>query len=356
MKNNKILSIIFTFCLLFSLNVFGGAATRVLTERIQHLFVKGAKSSNERIKREFDRTLDKILETIEISRKDIPEHILDRLRNATLDPLRLIDIDSPYRYRIDNFSIFFRPGYDKDLANVYRAFLQKRINIDDKVQMARLAVIVDGFVDMFDIHAHVETLSRRDVLANLFTHRGVVGLSGMPTPEFETWLAKLYEALYKKETFQEAAEGIFKNGFDKEAFFTLWEDQAFRDFIVESRFITKAHLTGHTELLIRWADELKKRPEYSDYMDQLSSFIRSSFKEAHNTYDDVTEVLSEDEFWTTVLQATREDRHFASRVASIVDEIYRGVLREDGYGAVHGEWAAMESRTSPILLRENKRV
>ena len=73
--------------------------------------------------------MDEILETMEISREDIPEHVLNQLRNVTLDPLRLIDIDSPYR--IDNLSIFFRhsgmaePDGSIWIANLYRVLYGK---------------------------------------------------------------------------------------------------------------------------------------------------------------------------------------------------------------------------------------
>ena len=330
-SNNK--NFIFIFCLFLSIETLGSpgktlkTAAEELAGKIEYLFKKGAKASNKKIKREFDRTLDEVLETMEISREDIPEHVLNQLRNVTLDPLRLIDIDSPYR--IDNLSIFFRPGHDENLANVYRAFLQKRIDLNNREQMDRLAVLVDRFVDMFDTPVHAQTLSRRDVLIDLFIHKGVIEhsgvLSGMLTPEFDAWLVKLYRTLYKNETFQEVAKNSFKDSFDGETFFNLWKDQSFRDFIVESRFMTKEHLTGNPELLIRWTDELEKHP---DGLRQLHAFIESSFREAYNTYD-VDQVPSKDSFWTTVLKAIREDSDFAFEVKRILRDITP--VREDQY-------------------------
>ena len=141
--------------------------------------------------------------------------------------------------------------------------------------------------------------------------------SGLPDSEFKTWTEDLYKALYKRESFVKVAGKIFEKDFNRETFFAYWEDQAFRDFIVESRFMTKARLTGHADLLIRWTDELER---HFGGLSQFSDLVKSSFKKAYNVYD-VDQVLGRDDFWRTVLKAAREDSVFAGRVRSIVEDI-----------------------------------
>lgn len=312
LKKNFILT--FILCSLFSFNTFGVGG---VLDDISELFLRGAKSSNETIQREFDRTLDEVLEITEMNRADIPEYILDNLRNVTGHPVRLIDPDSPYRI---NTSMFFRPGHDKRITNLYRAFLQKSVNPENREQMNHLASIVDIFFDTLNSPAQVETLSRKDILFDLFIHRGVITPAGFPTPEFQVWIDELHKTLYQKETFEEAAKKAFEKGqFDRKAFFEIWKDEAFRNFIVESRFMTKTHLTGNTDLLIRWSDELEKQGD----LRQLSVLIEDSYRKAHDVYN-VDEVIKRDDFWNTVLKASREDANFDNRVKRILQDIISG--------------------------------
>ncbi len=310
-SNNKKSYFIFAFCLLFSLKTF---AAGKIVQRVEELMRRAAKSSNPRIDKKFNDIMDDVLEITGMNRADIPEHILNNLRNATMDPLRLIDPDSHYRV---NTSMFFRGGHDKDITHLHRAFLQKSsIDSTNKKQMDRLAVIVDRTVNSYDIPAHLETLSREDVLQGLFIHRGVTTDSGFPTPEFQDWLDDLYRALYEKESFEEAAKKAFEGGrFDEETFFELWKNEDFRRFIAESRFMTKAHLTGNWELLIRWSSKLNFGIDR-----QFSGFIASSYREAHKTYD-VDGVLEKDEFWQTVVRASNESDGFGRRVQEIIRRI-----------------------------------
>ena len=120
-----------------------------------------------------------------------------------------------------------------------------------------------------------------------------------------------------------------------------WKDQDFRIFVVKSRFITKEHLTGNPELLIRWTDELEKHP---GGLYQLSGFIESSFREVHNAYD-IEQVLSKDAFWTTVLKAVRESPDFALTVHRILQNIIPLDNYEDIQRAVPLRWSFKQNRS-----------
>ncbi len=198
--NNKKFYLMLALCLLFSFKTF---AIGGVVDKIQELIKRAAKASNPMIDKKFNEIMDEVLEITKMSRADIPEHILNNLRNTTRDPLRLIDPDSPYR--IDT-AMFFRPGYDDKITHLHGAFLQKSIDPQNRAQMDRLAVIVDGFVGRLNSRAQLMTLSRKDILSGLFIHRGITTVSGSPTPEFQIWLDDLYKALYEKETFEEAAK------------------------------------------------------------------------------------------------------------------------------------------------------
>ena len=93
----------------------------------------------------------------------------------------------------------------------------------------------------------------------------------------------------------------------KKTFFTLWEDESFRKFIVNSKFMTKTHLTGNANLLVKWtmAQQLGFLTN-----DQLHILIKSSLHEA-SLASDAEKALSEDLFWQTLLKAASENSRFA---------------------------------------------
>ncbi len=105
---------------------------------------------------QFNRTLDEILETREI--ENLPEAMLDELRAATMDPLKLFDPDNPpgfasavdfnVRGLVNQFPV---PGQftEQTLAyrDIYRAFFKKRLDPENSEQMYRLGNLLDRHSD-----------------------------------------------------------------------------------------------------------------------------------------------------------------------------------------------------------------
>ena len=267
----------------------------------------GAMASNREINRKFNQTLDEILESREIRRENIPEYVTNHLRDATMDPLKLIDGSLNVLT-----SRFFVSGYDDEHTDIYRAFFQKQLDLNNPKQMKKLASLVDRLGLRFFTESDDPNTLRRDVLTALTRH------SGLEPDEFDLWYKELYDALYlRRNNFKRIVEISFKEeGFNDEIFFHYWQDPAFRSFIVDSNYITKARLTGNIKLLIHWTDELEKQQR----LRQFSTYLRSSYRNADEVYN-VDRVVNKDEFWNTVLEAANEDTDFANRVSLLLDNI-----------------------------------
>ena len=357
MVSDKKIYLIF-FCLFFSFNTFGsigrlaegvreflnkgakhsdeitdqGFNEKIDTpDKVQGLVIRGAKHSNEMIDREFNRIMDEVLEITEMTREDIPEHILDNLRNVTRDPLKLIEPDSPYR--VDT-AMFFRPGHDEKIVHLHRAFLQKTTSREmesltlvinsifgpNNRQTERLALVVDRFFETLNSPVQAEFLSRKDILFHLFVHRGVTTISGSPSPEFLAWIDDIYESIYRKQLNEEAAKKAFEGGhFDGKAFFAHWENQDFRAFVIQSGFMTRERLAGNTELLLRWSEGLKGYSPNGPGR-QLATLIETSFREISSAYN-VEEAFRRDAFWQTVMEACNGSGDFALKVGRIIKRI-----------------------------------
>ena len=324
-NNNKTITV-FTVCFLLSISVQGGFG-EAITDLGRALFKtdttpkRAIMPSIKTVNEHFNQTLDEVLEIKGLSREDIPESVIKHLRDATEDPLKLIDGSLDF-----DVSRFFGtrfpgdPDFD-EYTDIYRAFFQKRLDFNNTKQMNRFATLVEElwlrrFPDADDVNT-----PRYSVLYALTRH------SGFEHSEFDAWYGDLHTALYnRKKFFKEIAENTFKEGFDETTFLHHWQDEAFRKFIVDSRFMTKARLTDRPFLLIRWTIELKEHPEG---LEQLSALIRSAFKEsAHfertyhgNNSIKVTIRMDNNDFWNTVLEATHEDRRFKKQVQLILREI-----------------------------------
>jgi len=316
--NNKHSIAIFTVCCLFSLNVLAhgrglvGGLIRLGEESLgkPRGVPKVITSSMKTTDGHFDRTLDEILEIKELRRGDIPEQVINQLRNATEDPLKLID--GSLDVDVDRFFSPRLPGdpnFDEHI-DLYRAFLQKRLDPGNTKQMERLKNLVDELWIRRMPESDDLNTPRYSVLYALTKH------SGINPDEFDVWYANLRIALYKREEFfKEIAEKAFKEGFDEDTFYHYWEDEAFRKFIVDSHFMTKTHLTGNPKLLVRWAEEL----EHEQGMEQFSVLIRSLFEGTDNP-DEVTRVTNNDPFFRTVTRAFREDNNFLRRTQPLLRE------------------------------------
>ncbi len=137
--------------------------------------------------------------------------------------------------------------------------------------------------------------------------------SGLSPDEFYVWYADLYTVLFNRDRFfKKIAEKAFKEGFDGKTFSLYWEDKAFRKFIVDSHFMTKTHLTGNPDLLIRWTDALE---QHEQGLEQFSALTRSLFEGTDNL-DEVRRVINNDPFFETVIQASREDTDFSLRIST----------------------------------------
>ncbi len=338
---------IFTLCLLFSFNSFaigngllrlfrGGKSTNpppvdnpyqpptpeeigLLTRKRHGEQIENIHGISERavhhlardIDEQFNRTLGEILE---IKKIEVPEAMLDELRAATTDPLRLFDPDNPspvanavnfnrtglHDSIYSQFPQFPLPGrvIEDTLAyrDIYRAFFQKRLDPNNSQQMYRLKNLLERLAKELETDPY-------EVLRFLCKH------DGFKKSAYEHWASKFIETLYEDEFFKKLADYCFKDGFDSKTFFALWEDKSFRQFIIDSKFMTKAHLTGNVDLLIEWKREI---PHYlfigAD--DQLDVFIRSSLHEA-SLKTDVNKALSNDPFWKTLVRAAREKSLFS---------------------------------------------
>ena len=290
------------------------------------------------IDEQFDRTLDEILETrngmerFPIDKEHLPKDMLNELRAATTDPLRLFDLDDPQAmanavnfnsaaldqslrllaslseldgiedalgyadiYRLSQDPRLTSTSQISDYRDIYRAFFQKRLDPEDSQQMYRLRKLLDRLSEVHEIDIS-------DVLRFLFKHEG------LDEDAYKNWSEGLAGTLYRDDFYKSMADDCFKDGFDEKTFFTLWEDESFRQFIVDSRFMTKDHLAGNTYLLIQWKQAQLKFTNLMD--DQLNVLIRSSLNEA-SLASDVEKALLKDPFWQTLIKAGKENLDFS---------------------------------------------
>ena len=273
-----------------------------ISERAVHYWTRD-------VDEQFNQTLDEILETRNIDA--LPGDMLDELKAATTDPLRLFDPDNPpgFAKAIDldfeglynSVHSFPLPGQITEeilvYRDIYRAFFQKRLDLENSQQMYRLRKLLDRLVKK------LETNDPYEALRLLCKHEG------LDEDAYKNWSEKLMASLFEDEIFKGLADDCFKDGFDEKTFFTLWVDKSFREFIVNSKFMTKDHLVaGNVDLLIRWK---KEQANFSDLMDdQLDVLIISSLREASLT-SNAGKALSEDPFWQTLIRATSENLNFA---------------------------------------------
>ncbi len=344
-------NVIFILCLLFCSKAlsYGGLVRNLVesiqtgSQRIHNFFGRSAEHSDEVIDEEFYRTLDEILEMKGMNREDIHKFALDELRGAATDPLKLLYSDRyvhPNRYPqffdrdfsnrtfdIENHHMFALYPENRDL---FRAFLQRRLDINNEQQMKRLRRLVNKI-------AKKHNLSPYRVLYLLCRH------DGFKNSDF-IWFEDLYSIVMrgksakksddqKKKALQNMAQSCFKTEhsdnyrpvvveFDKDMFFSYWKGQAFRDYIIDFNFISRYHLVD-TDLLLNWADELKRK---TGSLGQLPDFIRFSFEDAPVDYGDIGKAMSENPFLRTVLKATNEDSNFAREV----EHILRSIVPKEG--------------------------
>lgn len=267
-----------------------------------------------------------------ITREDIPQEILDHLRSFTLNPLKLFDPENVLEHSVEYprivhgtvgeievstiFSAHFIIG---DYNDIYRAFFQKRINLEDERQMYRFGKLIDKLRDenasilreTVGETESVKGLGREDILDFLCKHEGLT------EDAYKAWSKNIFKKLYGEEILKSLADDCFKEGFDRGTFFTLWKDRAFRKFIVNSKFMTRAHLAGRPDLLVAWSGEI---PSESSFGGQLSDLIISTFDEASSS-SHPKQTLAKNPFWKTVLKATRDNDSIRIKVNSILERI-----------------------------------
>ncbi len=346
-------NVIFILCLLFCSKALSyGGLVRSLLESIQtgsqkvHKLFGSAKPSDEVIDGEFNRMLDEILEMKGVSRRDLSERELHELRSTVTDPLKLIyneEYAMLQRYssrfsvppEIYMFETFHPYGIiiTEEVRDLFRTFLQRRLDITDQRQMKRLRKSVNKI-------AREHNLPPYEVLYLLCRH------NSFKDSDF-IWFEDLYLVIMKgksarkiadqkKKALQNMAHSCFfrieysdsggwmpvRVTFNKDMFFTYWEGQAFRDYIIDFNFMNRYHLVD-THLLLSWANELKRK---TGRFGQLPAFIRFSFEDVLVDYDDVWIAMSEHPFLKTVFRATKEDDDFAKEVERILRSI---VLKRD---------------------------
>ena len=338
-------NVIFILCLLFCSKALSYGGLRSLVESIQtgsqkvhEFFWKNTTRSDEVIDEEFYRTLDEVLEMKEMSRGDLLKVTLDELRGAATDPLKLIYSDRyvhPNRYPhffdsdfsgntfdIDNHHVF--PLVDPKDKDLFRTFLQRQLDINDKQQMKHLRRLVNKI-------AKEHNLSPYKILYLLCRH------NDFKNSDF-IWFEDLYLVVMrgksakkiadqKKKALQNMAQSCFNTDsdgyrpvvveFDKDRFFSYWEGQAFRDYIIDFNFINRYHLVD-TDILLSWVDELKRK---TGSLGQLPDFIRFSFEDAPVDYDDIGRAMNENPFLRTVFKAINEDSNFARKVERILKSV-----------------------------------
>ncbi len=318
--NNKNFIVIFTVCCLFSFNTWAGGGGLIRLGKEVLGKPRGVPSEilaslTHPTNKHFNRTLDEILETRGISRGDIPGQVINNLREATEDPLKLIDGSLDV-----NVNRFFGtrvpgdPSFDEHM-DLYRAFFQKQLDLSNTEQMKRLSVLVDNLWMRLMPESDDLNTPRYSVLYALTKH------SGLSPDEFDIWHASLRTALFNRDKFfKEIAENAFKGGFDEKTFSRYWEDGTFRKFIVDSNFMTKARLTGNYRLLIQWTDELE---QHEQGLKQFSALIRSSFEEAQRFYNNGAKTVTvvEDDFWSTATEAALNSDPFYRRFQLSLEEI-----------------------------------
>ncbi len=341
-------------------------------DEIEGVLVRGAHTLARERNDLFEKTLGEILKQKGIRREDIPKEVLDDLRAATSNPLKLIDFEDspekgfrrfadfneeelhgvPYKMNVVFFSLeraspekarsFLESRFPESVRaieaelfnrDIYRAFFQKRLDPENQKQMDRLGDLINRLAGKFNT-------ARQNVLRLLCRY------DDFEWSSYDDWAEELLDTLYGRETLKRFAENSFKDGFNRELFFDIWDNnEAFREFIVYSHFMTKDHLTGNMELLLRWSSELEAQ-EYKKQLaalveeenittavveipppsqSQLATLIEDSFESASYA-DDIDKAIAEDPFWQTVVEGTREDSSF-NRIA---DDIVRSITPFDG--------------------------
>ena len=381
MDKSKINLLWMNFFIIFlfsSFNVFAnvGEAVRLLPgapaafiKKIDDFFMDSAKLSNERIEREFDETLDEILEMKKMKRDALPDDVLVHLREVTMDPMRLIIPDDPRGEPLYYFQ-------NHEYSDIFRAFFQRRLDFENEDHMESLISL---------LHDVSLRTGRRtdDVLSDLYEHDGFV-LSPL-----ESWTEELYASLYgaamrgvysdlskegKKpfhafvEDFERMLEeghadsyiinprfhlpsaDIDENGYrqmvfgyiadnpekfvgrvstdskTKKAFFRFWKDEDFRVLAFDSIRRDNVHLLDDKDLLLKFWFEAR---ETDKGRKRFRSFIEASYKRVRNSHD-VGLVRHGDVFWETVLRAGRSSMIFGMEVKIVVKAVVKEFEPEAG--------------------------
>ena len=195
------------------------------TENIRGISERAVHHLARDIDEKFKRTLDEILETRNINA--LPGDMLDELRAATTDPLRLFDLDNPpgfanainFNLRGLHDSLYNQlppPGQvtEEILAyrDIYRAFFQKRLDPENSQQMYRLRNLLDRIAEKFKS----DTYDPYETLRFLFKH------DGFEESAYKSWSEELMETLFRDDVFKSMADNCFKDGFDeKNIFYSL---------------------------------------------------------------------------------------------------------------------------------------
>ncbi len=106
-----------------------------------------------------------------------------------------------------------------------------------------------------------------------------------------------------------------------------WGNRAFRERVFDS--ITKEHLTGRWELLLKWWEEAKLREEIG----RLEEWIASSFKagESYNVRGhEVFDLTEDDRFLSTIFRAVNESEDFHNEVSIVINMALRRVYPREG--------------------------
>ena len=336
---------------------------RILAERVDDLFTTAAKSSNKGIDKKFNKTLDEILEIKKMDRETLPDHILLQLREATMDPMKLIVPDKPG----GNPLYYFQ---DHEYSDVFRAFFQKRLDFNNWDHMESLMTSVHNVAEetgfeidrilpdlyeydhfMFgqwevwaeDLYVSLYSTAMRGVYVDDISPGGKESFhvfvryferameegsadSYIVNPHFRLPAAEVDKNGYREMVFEYVASsperfvGRMADDFRrKAAVLRFWENGSFRNLVLNSIGGDNGHLLNDWDFLLKFWKQARQTKEGKT---RFKSLVKASFKNADNAYD-VGLAKYDDVFWNTVISAAREDTHFSQELDLMLRSIFK---------------------------------
>ncbi len=394
-KSNRLWVSIFTVFLFLPFSVFAAPTVEMLnafvrgslSKKTDDFFTAAARSSNEGIDLEFNRTLDEILEMKGMDREALPGHILSQLREATRDPMKLIVPEKPGGHPLHYFQ-------DHEHSDVFRAFFQKRLDVNNGDHMEGLMTSVhdmaeetgarvddilstlyeyDNFALIPDqvwienLYASVYSTAMRGVYVNdispggkepfhAFVRRFEEAMesgsadSYIINPHFRLPDAKVDENGYRKMVFEYVAANperfVGRMADDpqiKEAVSRFWDEDVtmvFRKPVINSIGKDNRHLLSDWEFFLKFWEQAKV---LEGGRARLRGLVKASFKNADNAYD-VELAKHGDVFWNTTNRASGESAYFFQEL----DSMLRSIAKEEGRVPSNGMTDGVRQRRTPV--------